>query len=205
MQTHWQCSHNNNATCLTVNIHLNMNALSFCHEQQGFCYDAYCVLVCQKLFTLRCFLANFRQAFIFLPREQWFLSWCPAMNLIFLVSFWWWTHERWPMPRTKEACRPLDVEMGFFLTSCVISILCSWRDFGRMMSSWKIHSCPRVSLLLQYALGWVSLESWRLRNDFGRVSRLTGVNIIPLEMLKYCVWSWHDAVLKPVCWWLLAW
>lgn len=28
------------------------------------------------------------------------------------ASFWWWTYEHWPKPRTKGFCRPLDVEIA---------------------------------------------------------------------------------------------
>lgn len=130
-----------------------------------------------------CFLANFRQAFIFLPGEQCFLPWCPAMNLIFLqllfdgglINADWSQGQR----RLQTAwCW----NMGSFWFPAWFFILCSWRDFGKMTTSWKIHYCPTVSLLLQHVVGWDSVEPWSFWNDFGSISRLTGVNIVPLEI-----------------------
>lgn len=114
------------------------------------------------------------------------------------ASFWWWTHECWPKPRRKKAADCWMLKRGFFLTSCMIFILYSWRDFGRTTTSWKIHYCLTVSLLVQHAFGWDSVEPWSFWNDSGNFSRLTGVNIVSLKILRDCIWSWHDMVLKPV-------
>lgn len=186
-----------------------MHHLSFWNKQQGFSYDAYCMCVCQKVFTLKDHLGAFWQTWdehsFFFPVSGVFcvgaLPWISFFSCFFsMVDSWRLTEAK-----DKRSLRTPGCWNSFlFLTSCLIFIFCSWRDFGRTMTSWKIHYCPRVSPLARYVVGWDSLESWSFWNDFGRISRLTGVDIIPLEILKDCVWSWCDMVHKPVCWWLFS-
>lgn len=185
----WQCSNNNSCTYSCVwlrKIHLNMNPSS-CHKQQGFCHDAYCTCVFQKCFhsqgSPRFFLANLRRALIFLPSEQRVVS-------VFLpwISFF----SRFSLTQAKR-------EKSLQTPGCWNRAL-----FGRTMTSWKIHYCPRVSPRVWYVAGGDSVESWSFWNDSGRISRLTGVNMVPLEMLKDCVWSWRDTVLKPARSWLFS-
>lgn len=137
-------------------------------------------VICQKVFTLKDhpgFNFNF-------PVSSGFslgtLPWISFFSTFFLMDS--------RMPRTRKDCRSLDVEIGFFFDLLsVFFIFCSWSEFGRTMTSWKIHYCLRVSPHVRNVVGWNSVVSWSFWNDFGRISRLTGVNIITLEMLKDCV------------------
>lgn len=139
-----------------------------------------------------CFLANFRQALIFLPSEMWILLLVHIQEFHFSPdSSWWWTHKCRPKPRTVKSADCWMLKLGFFLPSCMVFILCSWGGFGRTTTSWKIHCCPTVSPSVRHVVGWDSVEPWSFRNDFGSISRLTGVNIIPPEILRNCVWSWR--------------
>lgn len=56
--------------------------------------------------------------------------------------------------------------------------------FGRTTSPWKIHHCLGVFPHVQNAAGQNSVASWSFWNDFGRTSRLTGVNITS------SLWRW---------------
>lgn len=116
-----------------------------CHKQQGFCYDAYCTCVCQKVFTLKDCLGAFWQpsdkcSFFFFMRSSFSLGSFPWIS--FLSSFFLMV-DSWTLTEAKDKRSLQDLWMlKLFDFLCV---LCSWRDFGRTMTSWKIHFCPWVS------------------------------------------------------------
>lgn len=155
-------------------------------------------VICQKVFTLKdhpgFLLANFN-----FPVSSGFclgtLPWISFFSTFFLMDSRMLTKAK----DKKRLQTPGCWNRVLFDLLSVFFILCSWSEFGRTMTSWKIHYCLRVSPHVRNVVGWDSVASWSFWNDFGRISRLTGVNIITLEMLKDCIRSWHDMVLKPVC------
>lgn len=86
-----------------------------------------------------------------------------------------------------EACWSVDVETWLVFDflhdfyTLFMEILAGQTLFGRFTT---------VSQFLPlYNIGWDSVEPWSFWIDFGNSSRLTGVNFIPLEILRDCIWS----------------
>lgn len=117
----------------------------------------------------------------------------------FYSPFFWWEVGGGACMLTKS----MDKKKLWSLGCCNSVPFVTLRDFytlhlhfGRTTSPWKIHHCLRVFPHVQNAAGQNSVASWSFWNDFGRTSRLTGVNISALEMGPDCIWPWREMVLR---------
>lgn len=174
--------------CLNMNINLNMNSPFFSTIDSR--YFVMKPTACAKSFlsgSSGCVLAKFKGTLTFLPLNSGFyLGTLP--RLVFSSP---------AESRTEMPAECWMLKWRFLLTFCMIiyayAFFMPWKNkkktFGKMTSSWKIHYLVQDSLAPQ--------SFW---NDFGNISRQTGIIINPLEMVRDCVWSWRHVVLKPVCW-----
>lgn len=93
---------------------------------------------------------------------QLFLSWFPAMNLIFLLLLF----DGGLMNADRSQGQKNPAGRSNSLLFVFLYDFCSWRDFGRTITSWKIHFCPTVSPLVRHVVGWESEESWSFWNNW---------------------------------------
>lgn len=127
-----------------------------------------------------------------LPSERCFLCWYPATNLIFLFclltgNLWMLTKS---MDQEGDTEGALDVEILFFSSHRVIFILRPSND------SLEDSPHPRVFPYVECVAGKNSVASCSFWNEFGRISRLTGVNVITLQ-----TWPDHIRLLHATAHW----
>lgn len=138
--------------------------------------------ICQKDFDHQeFFLADFNfqvSSGLCLGTLPWILFYSA---FLLMVDSW-----RLTKAKDKKDCRPLDIAISFFLN--FFDMLTAFYTF-LLQGFWQDNDFLEDSLLSQSfsactECSWLEFSgaSWSFWNDFGRLSRLTGVNIITLEM-----------------------
>lgn len=117
-------------------ISIRMHHLFFCHKKQGFCYEAYCMCVCQKVFTLKDHLGAFWQtsdkpSFFFLVSNGFCLGtlpWISFFSCFFLMV------DSWVLTEAKDK-RSLQtpgcwnrVLFDFLYDFCTLLLERFWQD-----------------------------------------------------------------------------